>query len=255
VTNAITVTNQGTINASIATSGAITTNGVFLGPNGSLTNATYSTSGNVNTGVYFPSGNQVGLSANGVGYLFSSGSLTANGISLGTSGTPFGAIFSNAAVSAGSYLANSNGIETVQTTWGAVTSGAIVSAGATVTTGTVTNIVNLSSLPAGVYDISVTCDWNIFGATVTQQQCGLSYTAATFLTQAGGTSGGATVSNEPFRREWQTPAAGTTSDLSIQIAPVRVKLTSAATIYHTSALTFSVGTAKAFGSIRAVRVQ
>ncbi len=180
---------------------------------------------------------------------------SASGLTLGTSGNPWGNVFTTGAISGGSLTANSNGIETAQTTWGAVTTGAIVSAGAPVTNGTVTNIVNLSSLPAGVYDISAQCNWDIFGATVTQQQCGISYTATTFLTSAGGTSGGATIGNDPYTHSWQAPIAATTSDISLNTMPVRVKCTSACTIFHTSALTFSVGTAKAFGSIRARRVQ
>jgi hypothetical protein len=169
-------------------------------------------------------------------------------------GTQINLINSTGAISAGSYTANSNGIENSAGQIGHLISNSVASAGSAVSTGSPANIGSLASLAPGVYDVWAQCDWNIFAATVTQQQCGISYTSATLLTQAGGTSGGATISNDPYAHSWQATTT-TLGDMSLSVGPVRVKITATSTIYQVGSLTFSAGTAKAFGSIRSIQVE
>lgn len=169
-------------------------------------------------------------------------------------------ITTTGSISSGSYVGNSNGIELSNTlaSIGAVSSGSVVSAGGTVTTGTAANVIGMP-LPAGVYTMWGQCNYNLFNGGVsagpTDQRCGISYTSATLLTQAGGTSGGATVDSGPYTHQLVPIGNTVTSDITVPVQPVKVKCTSTCTIFLVGQITFANGTVKLFGDIHALRIQ
>lgn len=112
----------------------------------------------------------------------------------------------------------------------------------TLTTATTKNVTSISLAP-GEYDITGCVDFDLTGATVTKFIAGIS-----------------TVSNTlgvPQDSSTQKLTALTTiTGINMQCAPImRFVITAATTFYLVAQATFSAGTMKAYGSIRARRIK
>lgn len=106
------------------------------------------------------------------------------------------------------------------------------------------------SLGAGDWDVSGVINYILTGVTGTLFQSGVSLTDNTLPTQAGGSGLGTDgVVNVPLVTTTLSATFGSA------ISPVRVSIAATTTIYLVAQETFSLGSATAFGTIRARRVR
>lgn len=126
-----------------------------------------------------------------------------------------------------------------------VASGSAVS----LSNGAGTNVTSIS-VTAGDWDISGTVDIILAGATGTLSQGGISLTTATLPSQAGGSGLGTDgLTLIPLS------VAAFSNTVSVTIPPVRLLVAATTTVYLVAQQAFTVGTATAYGTIRARRVR
>lgn len=119
----------------------------------------------------------------------------------------------------------------------------------TATGADVTTIAFTSADIGTEWDVSATVDHSLTGATVTQIACGISATANTMPSQAGGSG----IGTDPASIQPSNLVA-TTGNYTQPIPSVRYKVTAAATLHLVASDTFAAGTIAAFGTLRALRV-
>jgi hypothetical protein len=114
------------------------------------------------------------------------------------------------------------------------------------TTATPYNVTSLA-LGAGTWLVWGTVDFDMTGCTSTVQQLGINTTSATLPTQAGG--GGIGADALVINRVPTTTLTGVINDA---VMPVVVTLAAPGTVYLVAELTFSAGSAKAYGTLSAM---
>jgi hypothetical protein len=129
----------------------------------------------------------------------------------------------------------------------------LASAGAVAITPSATtkNIITSGiSLTAGDWDLSGTVNFLLAAATVSKFQAGISLTSATLPSQAGGSGLG----TDPLVIDVDKTTT-LTDTKTLGIPPVRLSIAATTTVYLVAQATFTAGTVKGFGTIRARRMR
>ncbi len=162
-------------------------------------------------------------------------------------------VYAPTASATGVYFGNTtNGrmawVSTMTPAMGLVTTTKASGAAVSLASPTAATVVSIT-LDPGTYDVSAQCEFVLAGATSTLHQIGISATAATLPTQAGGSG----IGTDPLTT-FPIPTTTLTNTLSLGIPPVQVTLTAQTIIYLVAAATFSVGTETVYGTLRARRI-